>query len=157
MGQPWLNFEAGALAHRFDKNLIAPVLIDLASEDVRGPLSNYQHTRPNKGEMLLLVKTLSSLRGEGRLGEKRLEEAFKVWWPKFETRFDEIANMNAAGEGEPERGVEDMMAEVLKVVRNNSRELADIRDTGQAGSDKQQGRSAELHSQGSDSTKLVLF
>jgi hypothetical protein len=45
---PWLNFEAGSLAKQIERSRVVPYLIDLSTEDLKGPLSQFQSVYSNQ-------------------------------------------------------------------------------------------------------------
>ena len=54
------------------------------------PLSQFNHTFPNKDGIFQLVTTLNNALGEKRLKDNIIEQVFKTYWPYFEEKFNEI-------------------------------------------------------------------
>ncbi len=89
---PWILFEAGALSNRFPNTTrVAPILCGLRElATVGGPLGQFQHVRFDKDGIESLVKSLNSAAATP-LDEKRVQEAFAVWWPRLEAKYDQIS------------------------------------------------------------------
>lgn len=81
---PWIHFEAGAIANRFDMNRISALLVNVTPADVAPPLGQFQHTDPTKEDMFKLVKAINRLSAESALSEMQLIKSFEKWWPDFE-------------------------------------------------------------------------
>lgn len=88
--KPWILFEAGALAKGLKNTRVCTFLIDLDPNDIGTPLSQFNHTLPNKSGLWALVKTLNNALQEKGLKEKTLGQVFETYWPKFEESFNEI-------------------------------------------------------------------
>jgi len=93
MEAPWLNFEAGALSRSIDKGNVCPFLFGVKRSEVQWPLLQFQSTICEKEDVLKLVKSLNlSCQAEGMgIDEKRLENTFDVWWPRFQEKLDNIS------------------------------------------------------------------
>jgi TIR domain len=59
--RPWMLFEAGALAKRFDTGRVVPLLIDLEPADVSMPLASFQGRALNEEGVRRLVHDMNSL------------------------------------------------------------------------------------------------
>ena len=82
--QPWILFEAGALAKGIDSNRVCTLLIDLEPTDIENPLAQFNHTiAKNKDSMWELVKTINHALLDNGLQEKVLNRAFETYWPQF--------------------------------------------------------------------------
>jgi len=83
---PWLLFETGILATRFDQAHICSVLIgDLSVTDISGPLANFQSlTLRDREDMRKLVQKINQLHGTRMLSANALNSAFDRWWPALE-------------------------------------------------------------------------
>lgn len=118
--EPWLNFEAGALAKNLDESYVVPLLIDLSPADLEGPLAQFQAvTRLDQAGIASVLGTLDGLT-ESPLGEARLADAVDVWWPRLEPKLD-VARQGAAdgaGGDAPLRDQREILEEVLSIVRN---------------------------------------
>jgi hypothetical protein len=100
--KPWMNFEAGALAHLPQ---LAPFLfrVDRAMLG-HSPLTQFQLTEyfpdseRSKAEMFQLVESLREALPEKERPESELVEAnFDVWWEKLKAELDDIP-LQSAGE-----------------------------------------------------------
>lgn len=92
LSNPWLLFEAGALAKTLDKSLVCPYLYDLDPAYLKGvgPLEQFQAARANREDTFNLVGTINQLLGEDRLPDDRLGRSFKRCWPELEQALVEL-------------------------------------------------------------------
>ena len=119
---PWLLFEAGGLSKRLPKARVCPLLIDLKSQDVKQPLARFNFTLPNKEDMCKLLGTINRADSEKAVDEKVLEKSFDRLWPEFEKPFREIREAHKKEAKPAQRGVEDMVIEILDLIRKMQRE-----------------------------------
>lgn len=118
-------FEAGAIAKTVrEKPLACTLLIDLQIAEVRGPLAQFQATKPSESELLHLVKTLNKALGESALEESQVVASFELCWPKLKEKIDTLPPDGS--EKPPERGSEDMLNELVELARQTTTELADL-------------------------------
>jgi hypothetical protein len=83
LSAPWLHFEAGALS-KVAQSRVAPILFQLKTSDVRGPLSDFQlATLNDKQEMLRVLKSINDAMGA---------YANNVWEGTFESLWSELAH-----------------------------------------------------------------
>jgi hypothetical protein len=131
MHEPWLNFEAGALAKSLESAQVRPVLLDLQPHEVTGPMAEFQATVSSDPEdFYRLVESLNAV-CEPQLVPDRLRRAFDRAWPDLVKRLNEVRTVaeGATGSkgvtiGTPERGMEDMLSEVLDRIRGIERSMA---------------------------------
>lgn len=88
--KPWVMFEAGALSKQLDSSHVCPILFDLDSSDLKGPLVQFQATPFNKSEIKKLISIINKLLGENKLDESVLNSVFDMWWPKLEEQIKGI-------------------------------------------------------------------
>lgn len=135
---PWIHYEAGALAKTKDA-LIWTFLHGLAPADVPPPLGKFQHTVAEKGDVLLLLKTingrLAEVGGEP-LQDRLLEDNFELFWPMLEIKLKEAESKSAAdpalkrgGTAENVRGEGAKLDEILELVRNQERRLGLVEES----------------------------
>jgi hypothetical protein len=113
--QPWLMFEAGALAKCLDVGRVVPLCLDLAPAEVVGPLDAFQGRSLDEEGMRRLVRDMMALR-EDPPAPERTDQLFKAMWPELESQ------VNAAKERSPEpqtprRTPEHMLEELVERVR----------------------------------------
>jgi TIR domain len=119
MQSEWILFEAGALSKTLADTYVCTLLIDMKPTDVKGPLAQFQATTTSEADMLQLVKTLNSKLGESGVPSAQLEKAFKLMWPELRTQIVNLPKETASKA--PGRPAEDMLEELLGLVRNLSR------------------------------------
>jgi hypothetical protein len=121
--RPWLLFEAGALAKRFDVARVVPLLIDLKPADVRMPLASFQGRRLSEDGMRRLIRDMNAGR-EQPLPAPQIDQLFASTWPMLEARVNAAkASVPADEDGQVTREPEDVMAELIETVRRIERRM----------------------------------
>lgn len=125
--KPWILFEAGALAKGLSTGRVCTFLIDLSPADIESPLSQFNHTLPNREGLWALVQTLNaSLPSENQLPEPVLGKVFEAYWPQFEAEFQQaLSNTDSAPPSAP-RSEKDILSEILDNSRSMSLRVADL-------------------------------
>jgi hypothetical protein len=98
--QPWVLFEAGVLTKALEKPVLYTVLLgDLDPSALEGnPLSQFQHTRIDKTDMLRLLCDINKDVTEGRRLQGDLTNLFETLWPHFEQSVSRITQKAAKRE-----------------------------------------------------------
>jgi hypothetical protein len=126
--EPWLNFEAGALAKATDSR-VRPLLIDLTPTEFSGPISSFQATRAaDKASVFKMMKEINA-RCERKLDESILEQIFEREWDEFEATVQHVIKLEQQSEhARPARRPDsEVLGEVLDRVRTIERETQDVR------------------------------
>lgn len=122
--EPWLNFEAGALAKSVGQSRVRPVLLGLKPSDLTLPLGQFQSTVvTDRPDMLKLFQSLN--KGcASPLTDERLENAFDRVWDQYSSMVRGIEEEAAQEAGRTDtRSADDLMREVLDVVRGLARSI----------------------------------
>jgi hypothetical protein len=118
----WIHFESGALSKSLQRASVAPFLFGVTPDALTGPLTLFQATEASKPQdVLRLVKDLDTGCGDRAVGEKLAEDSFGVWWPRLESKLQEITVPAAVGR----RPVNEMVREILDRQRTLERLLSD--------------------------------
>ncbi|BCJ30115.1 toll/interleukin-1 receptor domain-containing protein [Actinocatenispora sera] len=118
--EPWLNFEAGALAKSLDNARVRPVLFNVSPSDVTGPLTQFQATEASDhDDMLRLIVSLNQSCGDLALEARRLESAFERVW---KTYLDRLGKIDTRPHRKTDsRSTDDVTREILLRVRDLQR------------------------------------
>lgn len=122
--KPWILFEAGALAKGLSSSRLCTFLVDLDSADIKPPLSQFNHTQPNRESMLSLVRTINDSLSSGSLETSVLERSFATYWPQFEADFRQILEETPQHSPTVPRKTDDMLAEILEATRSLSNRMS---------------------------------
>lgn len=126
--EPWLHFEAGALAKAVDISRVVPLAIDLKPSDVQPPLGQFQAQPLTQGGIAALIKSLNAADPKP-LSELQLDKALRVWWPELEKALAALEPSDAdESRSAHVRSDRDLLEEVLDMVRGLARTEAP-RDT----------------------------
>lgn len=121
LAAPWLQYEAGALSKKVDVKVV-PLLFELKPKDVeRQPLAVFQAAVYGEAKMR---EILEDIRGSlpFQLDPEVVKGSFDAFWPKLDA--DVQAALKAPPEdAAPSRSGEDMIEEILDVVRQLARDL----------------------------------
>lgn len=117
---PWILFETGALAKTLTDTFVCPYLIDLEPSEIpQGPLTQFQAKHANEKETWELIATINKALKDGALPEEKLRRAFERWWPDLRDKLQKLPTERE--EVRAHRSVEDMIEEILNLVRGLSR------------------------------------
>ena len=92
-----------------------PLLFDLDTSEVTGPLVQFQQARFSRLEMKRVVETINAELSDQRLEPAVLDEVFEMWWPKLEATVARILGQAQAPSAI--RSDRDILEEVLSVTR----------------------------------------
>jgi hypothetical protein len=121
--RPWLMFEAGALAKRFEVARVVPLLIDLKPGDVTMPLGSFQGRPLSEDGVLRLVRDMNAVR-EQPLPAQQIDQLFTGMWPSLEKQVAAARIATPQEEsGQGFRRPEDVMAELIETVRRIERRI----------------------------------
>lgn len=115
---PWIMFEAGAISKKVDSSLVCPILFGLGNADITGPLTQFQTTLFSKSEMHSLVSTINNANTDNVLEKEVLRDAFDAFWPKLETRINELLTETDPYNEGHSRSDRELLEEVLGLTRN---------------------------------------
>jgi len=117
----WLNFEAGAIANAVGRPRVAPVLLDLVPTDVVGPLSLFQAVLTDRDGILRLVTSINESLEVEALENSVLARAFSLAWPSLDEAIRPLRVKRTSQRivNKPQRSLEDMIAEVLSILRED--------------------------------------
>lgn len=118
---PWLMFEAGAISKPRD-GYVCTFLLDVEPANVEPPLSDFQPTRAQKGDVYRLIQTINgalALKGEKPLTDGVLERVFERNWPELELQLQKIKETHEK-QTEPARSDRDILEEILGLMRRST-------------------------------------
>ena len=129
---PWILFESGALAKGLEEQRVYTLLIDLKPKDIEPPLSQFNHTTPNKMDMKKLLVSINKQLGNQALEDKVLEQVFNMYWPQFDKDFKAAIKNHPVGEIEEQesRSPDDMLSEILNITRNLDKRVRRVENRG---------------------------
>jgi hypothetical protein len=119
--EPWLNFEAGALAKQLkgdkaDESRVCPLLIEMTESDVSGPLMLLQMVLLERDGVFRVLQTVNKYTIQNPLPEEVLRKVFDKWWPDLVV---ELQKMNVPEQpGKSSRSQQEMLEEILSLVRS---------------------------------------
>jgi hypothetical protein len=121
--QPWLMFEAGALAKHLDLAHLVPLCVDLAPAAITGPLEAFQGRRLDEAGMRRLVHDLMALR-DPLPAPAQTDQLFEAMWPLLESKVSEATQQSPDLQGKrrtPDDMLEELVERVRRLDRNQSR------------------------------------
>ncbi|MEW7865476.1 TIR domain-containing protein [Aeromonas diversa] len=121
--KPWILFEAGALAKGLSNSRVCTLLIDLEPHDIRDPLAQFNHTKPDQDGIYALVHTLNNRLGDNRLDPAILTKVLDTYWTQFEERFAAIIVNSPVTEKPKARPEKDILTEILDLTRGLNQRL----------------------------------
>jgi TIR domain len=122
---PWVHFEAGALSKSLDRSRVVPFLFGLKRPQLpQGPLIQFQSVLADAQDVRRLLLSLNGACDERAVDENLLPEIFEVWWPRLQQKLASIDTTGAAA-AKPRRSNDEVLAEVLELVRVQQQRLSD--------------------------------
>lgn len=120
--EPWVLFEAGALAKQLSNSYVCPYLIDLQPVELpSGPLTQFQAKQANRAGTFDLIAAINDTLGAAGLSPDRLQRSFARCWPDLERQLGSLPQDFI--DATPERSTGDMLREVLDLARELTRRV----------------------------------
>jgi hypothetical protein len=102
---PWVLFEAGALSKAIHVARVVPYLLDIDTEQLPPPLSQFQAVPANKNGTLRLINAISEATPANLRPANLLDRVFKRWWPDLEAQLSRASGAAAVVLGAGDSGV----------------------------------------------------
>lgn len=119
--EPWLLFEAGALAKTVDDTFVCPYLIQMRDADLaQGPLTQFQAKLADRDGTLELLATINAALGTDALSTERLQRSFDRSWPGLEGKLKALPT-SAPGVRRPDG---EILTDILDTVRSLARRMS---------------------------------
>jgi hypothetical protein len=112
--EPWILFEAGAVAKLTDVGRAMVLRIDLSTTEVTGPLSQFQSVGIDEEGMFRLVSSVNAV-GSKPVAEETLKLTFQALWPRMKEQLSKLPSDTA--KATPARTEKDMLEEILEMLR----------------------------------------
>jgi hypothetical protein len=127
LAAPWLLYEAGQLTKTLDPStrLYTYLLDGLKWSDVEPPMGWFQHTDATKEDTLVLVQSINKAIADDPLSDSQVEATFELFWPALEKKLKTVPQTETGKM--PGRTIEEMLAEILGLLRSDMATRADIR------------------------------
>jgi hypothetical protein len=127
--KPWLLFEAGALSKAMFARVCCLMVGDVKISDLPAPLTQFQNCEFLRDAIYSLIYDLNEAQDRS-LSEDQLIRVFEKWWPDLEREYGEALNAEAEPKVEVHKGVEEMFAEIVGMLRSRESENAGLAPAG---------------------------
>lgn len=115
---PWLLFEAGALSKTLEQTCVCPLVFEMTSGQLTGPLTQFQANVLDRDGIGKVLSTINKNLGDRQIDPQQMEEILDVWWPKLQEKLDSIP---AAATPVTTRTSNDQLEELLTLTREQLR------------------------------------
>lgn len=114
IGEPWLNFEAGAIAKQVSGgSRVVPVTLGFSPSLLEAPLGQFNGVQATADGIKRLLVSINDAAG----ADIDVEDAFQVWWPRLEAKLTEISAAETDVEPPAPPSLDERISEVLGVVQ----------------------------------------
>lgn len=118
LDKPWIIFEAGALAVKFEKSRVIPLLIGIEKDHVRSPLNILQCKIANFEGLWDIIKCINDSSDLFTVPEDILSDSFETHWPRLEQDLKAIINSSSFKSLPKKRTVEEKVDDILGLVKS---------------------------------------
>lgn len=94
--EPWLLFEAGAIAKSVEASRFSPFLLGVPYSDLPFALSQFQCTLADRAEIEKLIASVNEAPHGPRLSEDVIQQSFEQHWPELEAKLLPLRELAAA-------------------------------------------------------------
>jgi hypothetical protein len=120
----WVNFEAGAVAHKIHAARVTPVLINLPKAELQGPLTQFQYRRiEDREEMLSVAESIWECISNPHIDKEQLKRYFDMHWQDFNGEIERIRSRHPVQSPQPARTPDEKLDEILSLARENRRRV----------------------------------
>jgi hypothetical protein len=112
MDEPWLLFEAGALAKSLQDAKVIPLLLDLDLSDLAGPLAQFQAKKVDKPGVHEVLRSINKSASDA-VPPERMDQLFDALWQQLEAGISSIPEGESSKHRRPQAEVlEELVAGV---------------------------------------------
>ncbi len=115
VSEPWILFEAGAVAKGIEANRICTLLIGLNPTDIKGPLAQFNHTACDREGLRKLIGGFNKSLKQP-IDDTQFTIIFDALWPHLSPVIEEALKPQQTAPKQT-RPSEDMLAEILERIR----------------------------------------
>jgi hypothetical protein len=110
---PWILFEAGAMAKHLGKIPVVPLVINFSINDLRPPLSQLNGALADKEGIFKIVETINKRCSES-LDIQKLRRVFEAFWPDMESAINSAKTIiEKEGQVVPPKTEKELLEEIL--------------------------------------------
>ncbi len=124
--EPWIQFEAGALAKGFTENRVFVLLIGLDDSQVEGPLSNFNLSKSDEIGIKKIVFDLNNLLGENQISTDILSKVFEKNYPDLKQKIEQVLAQKLIQKQPEKRTEDDIQSEMLGILRGLSTRISNV-------------------------------
>jgi hypothetical protein len=121
--EPWILFEAGALAKSMNGSRVIPLLFNLEFSDITGPLAQFQAKKFARQGLGEVIESINEASEDGVLKERAVQ-LFEALWPKLETLLEAVPD--EAPTEKHMRPQHEILEELVAGVRGLDSRLGDV-------------------------------
>jgi len=122
--EPWLHFEAGAIAKWVGISRVCPYLFSLSGSQLQSnPLTNFQYYPADETGTKKIVESINEVI-EKPLKPEISSKTFELWWPNLNQQLNDIPEPDSKPESK--RTPDNILEEILGLVRQMSRSLPNL-------------------------------
>ncbi|MFK3836626.1 toll/interleukin-1 receptor domain-containing protein [Microbacterium sp. NPDC087868] len=120
VGNPWLNFESGALAKRIENDArVVPVTLGFQPSALDEPLKQFNGVPANRTGITKLMKDIAAVDGV----DIDVERAVEKWWADLEQLIADIPALEEPVDAPEPPDVAEMFTDIMASVRGLSRDV----------------------------------
>jgi len=116
--EPWILFEAGALAKKVGTARVVPFLLDLTPGQLKPPLGRFNAREFKREDVFGIVGMIRNQHDPiSRLGEATFKRSFNAFYPRFEKKIKAVPHPDPRKKP-PKRTQDDILEEILTLLRH---------------------------------------
>lgn len=124
--EPWIQFEAGALAKGFSENRVFVLLIGLEDSQVEGPLSNFNLSKSDENGLRKIIFDINNLLGEDKINSEILAKVFDKNFPDLQKIINEVISKKHHQKEPEKRSKDEIQNEMLNILRGLSTRISNV-------------------------------
>ena len=112
---PWILFEAGAISKNIEKANVCPILFNIDTKEVKGPLAQFQLTVFNKIDFMRILNAIN-IKLDQPVSQKIFEKAYNQMWPELEEKINKVLSKTYQT-NEKSKSDHELLQELLDLTR----------------------------------------
>lgn len=113
----WIMFEAGALSKNVGASRVCPILFEIESTDIKGPLVQFQAAKFEKSDIKKVIGMINSELGDRGLTAEVIDKVFEKWWPELKEKVETALKSTDGVAKHTIRSEREILEEILQLTR----------------------------------------